>query len=47
MLFPFVTRNLTGIVSVRKASIKKKETVELSEDQAAVMIQKGRKRTAR
>ena len=37
-----MTRNLTGIVSVKKASIKKKETVDLSEDQAAVMIQKGR-----
>lgn len=40
--FPLVTRNLTGIVSVKKASIKKKPSVELSEDQAAVMIQKGR-----
>ena len=32
---------LTGIVSVKKASTKKKESVEISEDQAAVMIQKG------
>lgn len=43
MLLPSVTRNLTGIVSVKKASIKKKETVDISEDQAAVMIQKGRR----
>lgn len=40
--FFFTTRNLTGIVSVKKASIKGKSTVELTEEEAAVVVQKGR-----
>lgn len=35
-------RHLTGTVSVKKASIKKKDPVDLSEDQAAIVLQKGR-----
>ncbi|XP_076245850.1 STKc_myosinIII_N_like and MYSc_Myo21 domain-containing protein ninaC [Calliopsis andreniformis] len=35
-----VGRHLTGTVSVKKASIKKKDPMDMSEDQAAVMIQK-------
>lgn len=42
VLFFFTTRNLTGIVSVKKASIKGKSTVELTEEEAAVVVQKGR-----
>lgn len=37
-----MTRNLTGIVSVKKASIKEKSAVELTEEEAAVVVQKGR-----
>lgn len=40
--FFFMTRNLTGIVSVKKASIKEKSAVELTEEEAAVVVQKGR-----
>lgn len=40
--FFFTTRNLTGIVSVKKASIKEKSVVELTEEEAAVVVQKGR-----
>lgn len=42
LFFFFTTRNLTGIVSVKKASIKGKSTVELTEEEAAVVVQKGR-----
>lgn len=44
VLLPSLSRNLTSIFSVKKASINKDESVDMSEDQAALMIQKGRER---
>ena len=40
VLLPSLSRNLTSIFSVKKASINKDELVDMSEDQAALMIQK-------
>lgn len=36
------TRNLTGIVSVKQASLTRKEAVDISEDDAAIILQKGK-----